>query len=311
MRGKLKISVIVAILGIIAASPQIPTHAQTLISLFDIDAGVRPLGIGGAFTGLADDENAIFYNPAGLGFLRGLRLGSFYEPRFGANFGSLALVKSGLGGGFLFLSLGGITRYDEADRPGKAFGYGSYGLIGSFALLPGRLLRFIPPTIALGMNAKFLGITPIAEGSGSGLALDWGLLWDLSGIKLGPISGLRFGLLIENLPSLKVKYKGGYAESWKPGLRFGSSVQLGSLVIAFDLEGDGALHFGGEYRFNRLGHGIERLELRAGGFVRNGFAPTLGLGLEFRNFRVNYAFISYPQAPETHRLSFSMDFSKE
>lgn len=28
--------------------------------------GVRPLGMGGAFTALADDENALFYNPAGL-----------------------------------------------------------------------------------------------------------------------------------------------------------------------------------------------------------------------------------------------------
>ncbi|MHB9156159.1 MAG: hypothetical protein ACYC5N_10825, partial [Endomicrobiales bacterium] len=28
--------------------------------------GVRPLGMGGAFTAIADDQNAIFYNPAGL-----------------------------------------------------------------------------------------------------------------------------------------------------------------------------------------------------------------------------------------------------
>ena len=28
--------------------------------------GIRPLGMGGAFTAVADDENAIFYNPAGL-----------------------------------------------------------------------------------------------------------------------------------------------------------------------------------------------------------------------------------------------------
>jgi len=28
--------------------------------------GVRPMGMGGAFTAIADDENAVFYNPAGL-----------------------------------------------------------------------------------------------------------------------------------------------------------------------------------------------------------------------------------------------------
>lgn len=31
-------------------------------------SGVRPLGMGGAFTALADDENALFYNPAGISY---------------------------------------------------------------------------------------------------------------------------------------------------------------------------------------------------------------------------------------------------
>jgi len=32
--------------------------------------GIRPMGMGGAFTAVADDENAIFYNPAGLARIR-------------------------------------------------------------------------------------------------------------------------------------------------------------------------------------------------------------------------------------------------
>ena len=28
--------------------------------------GSRPMGMGGAFTAISDDENALFYNPAGL-----------------------------------------------------------------------------------------------------------------------------------------------------------------------------------------------------------------------------------------------------
>ncbi|MDF1664512.1 MAG: outer membrane protein transport protein [Planctomycetota bacterium] len=34
---------------------------------------VRANGMGGAYTGLADDPSAIYYNPAGLGFLRGMQ----------------------------------------------------------------------------------------------------------------------------------------------------------------------------------------------------------------------------------------------
>ncbi|VFQ46602.1 hypothetical protein [Desulfoluna butyratoxydans] len=37
--------------------------------------GVRPLGMGGAFTAVADDRNALDYNPAGLSRLRGGSLG--------------------------------------------------------------------------------------------------------------------------------------------------------------------------------------------------------------------------------------------
>lgn len=33
--------------------------------------GIRPLGMGGAFTAVADDENALFYNPAGLNKIEG------------------------------------------------------------------------------------------------------------------------------------------------------------------------------------------------------------------------------------------------
>lgn len=37
--------------------------------------GVRPMGMGGAFTAVADDQNTIFYNPAGLSRIKGLSFG--------------------------------------------------------------------------------------------------------------------------------------------------------------------------------------------------------------------------------------------
>ncbi len=40
-----------------------PSFAKELPAFY---GGVRPLGMGGAFTAIADDSNAIFYNPAGL-----------------------------------------------------------------------------------------------------------------------------------------------------------------------------------------------------------------------------------------------------
>lgn len=285
-------------------------QAQSLVSLFDIDPGVRPMGMGGAFTGLADDENALFYNPAGIASLEGLRFGSFYEPRFGGSFGDLALVGNGFGGGILFFSVGEIIQYDEADRPGQTFSYGSYGLIGSYAFWPGQFLAALPRSIALGLGLKFLQISTLKEGSGSGVALNWGLLSDLSGLALGPIKAFRLGLLVENLPGLGVEYGSGYKEPWSLGLRFGASARvLENLILAFDLEGDGAFHLGSEYRFMGLGYGVQELRLRAGGFFRGGLGLTLGLGLKVQNFRIDYAFITYPQALDAHRLAFSVDLA--
>lgn len=49
-----------------------PALARELPTFFQ---GVRPLGMGGAFTAVADDENALFYNPAGLDKVKGWGLG--------------------------------------------------------------------------------------------------------------------------------------------------------------------------------------------------------------------------------------------
>src|ERR1700737_2053550 len=39
-----------------------------------LELGGRGAGMGGAFTAIADDGSALFYNPAGIGFQKGLRI---------------------------------------------------------------------------------------------------------------------------------------------------------------------------------------------------------------------------------------------
>ena len=53
--------------GILLTWLALPAGARELPSYFE---AVRPLGMGGAFTAVADDENAVFYNPAGLDRVR-------------------------------------------------------------------------------------------------------------------------------------------------------------------------------------------------------------------------------------------------
>ncbi|MFQ6116642.1 MAG: hypothetical protein ACE5LQ_00090, partial [Candidatus Bipolaricaulia bacterium] len=201
----LAIGVSIAILVIPAL-----VQAQTMVTLFDIGAGVRPMGMGGAFAALADDENALFYNPAGLGFLTEMHLGSFYEPRFGASFGHLALAGKDLGVGLIFLNLGGIDARDAHDKPvGKGtFTYGSSGTVAAGGMRLGDLpLRLgLPQNLALGLAAKLYQVSSPEGGNGSGLGVDLGLLF-IQGLQVGQLPlGLRLGAVIENL-GLAVTYE--------------------------------------------------------------------------------------------------------
>ena len=54
-------------MSVTSAADDIHKKAGTAAAAFlKIDAGSRPMGMGGAFTGLADDINTLFWNPAGL-----------------------------------------------------------------------------------------------------------------------------------------------------------------------------------------------------------------------------------------------------
>jgi hypothetical protein len=54
--------------------------------------GVRPLGMGGAFTAVADDENALFYNPAGLSEISTLQMGVL-NPLVEASKNTMDMIK--------------------------------------------------------------------------------------------------------------------------------------------------------------------------------------------------------------------------
>ena len=55
----------------------LPLHAVDAKEYPTLYRGPRPLAMGGAFTAVADDENALFYNPAGIAEISTLRAGIF------------------------------------------------------------------------------------------------------------------------------------------------------------------------------------------------------------------------------------------
>ena len=56
-----------------------------------LDVGAKPIALGGAFTSLANNSNAVYYNPAGISQMPFREVSIFYSP---APFGLKELIRS-------------------------------------------------------------------------------------------------------------------------------------------------------------------------------------------------------------------------
>lgn len=279
-------------------------HAQPAATLFDLGAGVRPLGMGGAFVALADDEQAALYNPAGLAYLAGVRISSTYERRFGAsNYLDAVGGAPRFGGGLFLFSFGAVEGRNEQDQVTGSLGYLQLGL----AAAGGVALRDLPlgftrglGNVAVGGQLKLLGISTVEGGSGIGAALAWGALLRADRPLSLPIEELRLGTTLENLP--------GFGTPWPLRWALGLAVRpITEISVALDVALPFEFHLGSEVRVPlRAGPAIA---VRAGLFTRGGvFGFTAGLGLGIGAFRFDYAFVSHPQLPGSHRLALAWRF---
>ena len=119
-----------------------------------LGAGARSIGLGGAFTAIADDATATVWNPAGLGSAADLSLNfSTQQLDLDRSHNFIALTKALGSAGSIGLAVtnagvSGIQQYDANERYGGEFSYSanayslSYGIgLGSFGIgLTGRML---------------------------------------------------------------------------------------------------------------------------------------------------------------------------
>ena len=180
----------------------------------NIEAGTRPVGMGGAFAGLADDVNSLFYNPAGLTsvdyreltamqnfWLAGINnesIGYAHRVPFGGDKGVLGVSFLGA------FSTIERSKHGEEPKPEQSFTASSFaiGLSYGYELADG---------VSLGGTAKFINQDFDTEDS-TGFAGDVGVL----------LAGGRFsaGASLMNLGSLSSE------ESLPVNFRAGSAIHL-------------------------------------------------------------------------------------
>ncbi|MBI1730823.1 hypothetical protein HY229_07975 [Candidatus Acetothermia bacterium] len=305
---------VLLLIGAFASSGQ----AQSAITLLDMGAGVRALAMGEAFVGLADDEQAAFYNPAGLAYLSGIYASANYESHLGASsYLSLLGATHGIGLGLFLFSLGDVEQRDDQDKVLGTFGYSNFAVTASGGLplsqIPLGFTRSLD-SLSMGGRFKFLGVSTLEGGNGSAIALD--LSWFFKGNNaidhLLPGSGIHLfqaGLSIENLVSIGLGYAGGHHERLPFKIKTGFAISpMQSLTLSMDLAIPFEFHLGGEYSLS-LPSPLSHMDIRAGAVVRGGtFAFTAGFGVVREPFRLDYAFVSHPSLPGSHRLALSLQF---
>jgi hypothetical protein len=258
-------------------------------------AGARSMGMGRAFTGLADDPSAIYYNPAGLALQNPLQITAqhvfLFEDTF-LDFGAVTYPVSGVGTfalGYIRLS---SLNYDGRDANWVStgtFAIGQQAIMLSYA-------RDILSWLSFGLTFKLVN-EQIFESTSTGYGVDAGLMFT-------PADIISFGISVLNVMPANMKLM-DKAESLPVIIKLGVAMKLfGERIIpVLDMEQELS---GKEFKF-RMGleaYPIQQVAVRAG---YDESELTFGLGVYMKPYRVDYS-LAFQELGLSHRLSFTLAF---
>jgi len=269
--------------------------------LLRFNPSVRVAGLSGAYTGLADDENALLFNPAGLTNMNfsGVSLNHnewLEDIRIENLTASYAITRDiGVGIGFTHMWMGDLQGKDEFGNDTERFSVSSSILQigGGYKIMSG---------VRGGIAFKYL-IDDLAGYKASGFAFDAGFLFNTF------LNNLTAGLSVQNLGG-KISYdqeKQSLPLNFRGGLAYDitSIDMLMTADVAKSADTDLDILFGVEYIL------LDQFALRAGNrFNANeAFTPSFGIGFSLENsYHLQYTFVTLNELGATHRIGFSYTF---
>jgi len=279
-----------------------------------IGAGARPAAMGGAYTAMADDVNAIYYNPGGLGNLTRRELGATHaqwllDTKFDF-VGYAQPTKRGVFGmGVTRLSAGTFEGRDANRQASSGFEAADTAYTVSYA----RSLAGLAASgrVALGGNVKLLK-SQIGTYSAQTVAFDFGAHYEarsrpvrmgFSVLNLG--KGMKF---LDQVDPLPLTLAAGAA------YRLGGALNLAVDVRreVYDKRTD--IGIGTEYALLpsfsvRAGYASQFSQARgSGGGLSAMGGLGAGVGLNLRNWRADYTFSPFGELGNVQRLSLGVRF---
>ena len=291
------------------AAKDINTNAGTSAFPFlKINISARAVGMGGAFTGLADDESSLYYNPAGI---------AQYEetPRYILGYHNMyADLQTGF--------IGYIKPLDQTKTIGAYVSYLNYGnftetdaignVTGEFS--GGDLVFATTLAYRKSYQWKFGGTIKIIyekvqEFSAFGMAADLGVKYtsDRERYGLGAAIlnlGTQFSSLGEEKDKLPTQFRGG--GFFKPkGLHL---TLTGDLILPID--NDPLIAFGGEYTnlkpiYLRMGWNSFGSNFRSSDSDDKLAGLSFGLGFDIKQMQISYAFTPAAELGDSHRITLT------
>jgi hypothetical protein len=149
----------------------------TAARFLNIDIGARAVGMGGAYTTIAEDASAVYWNPAGLAGLKRSQV-FFNHAKWLADisldFAAVAIPLQrwgtlGVGATFLTMDDMEVTTVNQPMGTGEKFSAGSYAFTLGYA-------NMLTDRFSIGGNIKYIHESIYHSGS-SGLAFDLGTLF--------------------------------------------------------------------------------------------------------------------------------------
>ena len=280
----------------------------TACNFLKMGVGARAVGMGEAYTAVGEDADAMAWNPAGLGLLKGGSLKAMHNQWFegiGMEYVGFAHNVSGVGtfgmsGRYLWMGEMDVTSADDPEGRGNKFT--AYDVAGTISY--GRKIR----DISGGMNIKIIQ-EKIDDVSGIAYAVDLGGIYEMS-------DSLRVGTSLSNVGNKMKLIKEGYPlpVEWRVGVGYNPLAKK-SLLLASDIKVgiDSGIsgHIGAEVRIKDL------IAVRAGyktdtiGDLDYLSGLSAGIGFDGGEWQLEYAWVPYGDLGNTHRVSLGMKFGGE
>ena len=290
----------------VADSSDIHENAGTRAMTFlKIGVGAEAMSMGESQVAATDDLYASYWNPAGLTRLQKPQIALMHNEWFAGinhefvgfaaplgNVGTVGVSSS-------YLSFGELQGRDRDGNETTIFRPYDLALILSYA-------RSFGSALAFGTNAKLLR-EQIADETGTGIAFDFGALYNFSEMPLSlGFNAQHLGprvKFVEEAFGLPVTFRLGVAyKLWSEALTLTTDIIRPS-------DNDLAIGVGAGYTIGNILHLRTGYKYKIGGNDLGAISGlTGGFGLTLRQFQLDYALVPFGILGLTHRFSLVANF---